>query len=90
MELVVVRHARAAFRSDQRQHPRKSQMIRDKRVVMAGSGHKTEVMLDHYAEHLENEAALEKLLNAQEALFLPVIKDAENNTPSVLKAASNF
>ena len=69
---------------------RVSDLIRDKRVVMAGSGHKTEVMLDHYAEHLENEAALEKLLNAQEALFLPVIKDAENNTPSVLKAASNF
>ena len=56
---------------------RVSDIIKDKRVVMAGSGHKTEVMLNHYAEHLENESALETLLNAQEVLFLPVIEDAE-------------
>lgn len=53
-------------------------LISDKRVVMTGSGHKTEFMLDHYAEHLETEHALETLGKAQEQLFLPIIKKAEN------------
>ena len=47
---------------------------------MTGSGHKTEFMLDHYAEHLETEHALEKLEKAQEQIFLPIIKKAENIT----------
>ena len=45
---------------------------------MTGSGHKTEFMLDHYAEHLEREHALEKLQKVQEKIFLPVIKKAES------------
>ena len=45
---------------------------------MTGSGHKTEFMLDHYAEHLEREHALEKLQKVQEKVFLPVIKKAES------------
>lgn len=53
-------------------------LISDKRVVMTGSGHKTEFMLDHYAEHLETEHALETLGKVQEQLFLPIIKKAEN------------
>lgn len=56
---------------------RMSDIIRDKRIIMAGSGHKTEVMLDHYAEHLENENALKTLLDAQETVFLPVIERAK-------------
>ncbi len=56
---------------------RVSDVIRDKRIVMAGSGHKTEVMLDHYAEHLENEVALEKLLNVQESVFGSILERAE-------------
>lgn len=53
-------------------------LISDKRVVMTGSGHKTEFMLDHYAEHLETEHALETLEKAQEQIFLPILKKAEN------------
>ncbi len=55
-----------------------SDLISDKRVIMTGSGHKTEFMLDHYAEHLEREYALEKLQKVQEKVFLPVIKKAES------------
>ena len=53
-------------------------LISDKRVVMTGSGHKTEFMLDHYAEHLETEHALETLEKAQEQIFLPILKQAES------------
>lgn len=45
---------------------------------MTGSGHKTEFMLDHYAEHLETEHALETLEKAQEKIFLPILKQAES------------
>lgn len=37
-------------------------------------------MLDHYAEHLETEHALETLEKAQEQIFLPILKKAENIT----------
>lgn len=47
---------------------------------MTGSGHKTEFMLDHYAEHLETEHALETLEKAQEQIFLSILKKAENIT----------
>lgn len=53
-------------------------LISDKRVVMTGSGHKTEFMLNHYAEHLETEHALNTLEKAQEQIFLPILKKAEN------------
>lgn len=53
-------------------------LISDKRVVMTGSGHKTEFMLDHYAEHLETEHALETLEKAQEKIFLLILKQAES------------
>ena len=45
---------------------------------MTGSGYKTEFMLDHYAEHLETEHALETLEKAQEKIFLPILKQAES------------
>ncbi len=44
---------------------------------MAGSGHKTEFMLAHYAEHIETERALEKLEKAQEKIFLPILEKSE-------------
>ena len=56
---------------------RVSDLIQDKRVVMAGSGHKTEFMLAHYAEHIETERALEKLEKAQEKIFLPILEKSE-------------
>lgn len=45
---------------------------------MTGSGHKTEFMLDHCAEHLETEHALETLEKAQEQIFLPILTQAES------------
>lgn len=47
---------------------------------MTGSGHKTEFMLDHYAEHFETEHALETLEKPQAQIFLPILKKAENIT----------
>lgn len=43
--------------------------VQDKRVVMAVSGHKSEQMLDHYAEHLEQEKTLEKIRDAMKEVF---------------------
>ena len=57
---------------------RVSDLIQDKRVVMTGSGHSTEFMLDHYSEHMEKERALDKLSTVQEKLFLPIINKAEH------------
>lgn len=48
-------------------------IIEDKRVVMAGSGHKTETMLNHYAEHIESKNAMTRLQSAEATLFLPVL-----------------
>ena len=52
---------------------RMSDEIADKRVLMTSSGHKTEAMLDHYAAHMEQEKALEKLRSAEEKLLLPIL-----------------
>lgn len=52
-------------------------LIDDNRVIMTGSGHKTETMLNHYAEHVVIENALNKLEKAQEQLFLPIIEAAD-------------
>jgi integrase len=48
----------------------------DKRIVMAVSGHKTEAMLDHYAEHIEEEKAVTKMGKIAETLFLPVLNES--------------
>ena len=52
---------------------RMSDEIADKRVLMTSSGHKTEAMLDHYAAHMEQEKALEKLRSTEERLLLPIL-----------------
>ena len=52
---------------------RMSDEIADKRVLMTSSGHKTEAMLDHYAAHMEQERALEKLRATEEKLLLPIL-----------------
>ena len=52
-------------------------LISDNRVIMAGSGHKTETMLNHYSEHIVMENALAKLEKVQEELFLPIIEAAD-------------
>ena len=56
---------------------RGSDIIEDKCIVMTGSGHKTEVMLNHYSEHVEKERALDKLQEATDMLFLPVLDKAD-------------
>lgn len=55
-------------------------LIGDNRVIMQGSGHKTETMLNLYSSHLVVENALNQLEKAQEKLFLPAI---ENDTVDV-------
>lgn len=52
-------------------------LIQDNRVIMTGSGHRTETMLNHYAEHVAVENALDKLEKVQEQLFLPIIEAAD-------------
>lgn len=56
---------------------RVSDLISDKRVVMTGSGHKTETMLNHYSSHMVVENALSELESVQEKLFLPILEQAE-------------
>ncbi len=58
---------------------RVSDIIKDKRLIMSISGHKTETMLDHYAEHLEEENALGKMKSVTEKLFLPMVEEAEES-----------
>jgi len=48
-------------------------IVKDKRIVMTGSGHKTETMLNHYAEHIETDNVMDKLQRAEAQLFLPVL-----------------
>lgn len=43
--------------------------ISDKRIVMAVSGHKSEQMLDHYADHLEQDKTLEAVRKAMKEVF---------------------
>lgn len=57
---------------------RVSDLIHDKRVIMSISGHKSEMMLDHYAEHLETESALDKMKVITEHLFLPMVDEVSN------------
>jgi len=52
-------------------------VISDKRIVMTGSGHKTETMLDHYAEHIETDTAMNRLQSAEAQLFLPVLGETK-------------
>lgn len=55
-------------------------IIPDKRIVMALSGHKTSVMLDHYAKHIEEEKTLETVRKAIKELF------ADNEDDSIKNA----
>lgn len=54
-------------------------VIPDKRIVMALSGHKTSAMLDHYAKHLEDEKALETVRKAIKELFADNEDDSIEN-----------
>lgn len=54
-------------------------VIPDKRIVMALSGHKTSAMLDHYAKHLEDEKTLEIVRQAMKELFGNNEQDSVDN-----------
>ncbi|MFA6857879.1 MAG: hypothetical protein WCR31_11790 [Treponema sp.] len=71
------KECRDSFSSGLNHHSRMMDIIGDKRVVMAGSGHKTETMLDHYAEHLEADTTMNRLRNAEAELFLPVFNELD-------------
>lgn len=54
-------------------------IIPDKRVIMALSGHKTSAMLDHYAKHIEEEKTLEIVRKAMKELFADNENDSVEN-----------
>ena len=54
-------------------------VIPDKRIVMALSGHKTSAMLDHYAKHLEDEKTLDIVRQAMKELFGDNEQDSVDN-----------
>ena len=54
-------------------------IIPDKRIIMALSGHKTSAMLDHYAKHLEDEKTLEVVRKAMKELFADNEDDSIEN-----------
>ena len=43
--------------------------IGDKRVCMVGSGHKSDEIFEHYADHIQKEKALDRLADTSERLF---------------------
>ncbi len=57
-------------------------IIPDKRIIMALSGHKTSAMLDHYAKHLEDEKTLEVVRKAVKELFVDNEDDSIENAMS--------
>ncbi len=59
-------------------------VIPDKRVVMALSGHKTSAMLDHYGKHIEEEKTLEAVRRAMRELF---VDDGEESVESAFGRA---
>jgi len=63
-------------------------IIHDKRIVMALSGHKTEAMLDHYGKHLEDEKTLKIANEAIEEVFSSENPD-NDPSPNVLKMVVN-
>lgn len=62
-------------------------IISDKRIVMALSGHKTSAMFDHYAKHIEEEKSLEIVRKAMKELFGNSEEDSIEN--AINQAFSN-
>ena len=51
--------------------------VKDKRYVMALSGHKTEAMLNHYAAHLEDEKVINLARSVMKKVFIDQKEDEE-------------
>ena len=51
--------------------------VKDKRYVMALSGHKTEAMLNHYAAHLEDDKVVDLARNVMKKIFIDQNEDEE-------------
>ena len=59
-------------------------VVQDKRIIQAVSGHKSEQMLDHYAEHLEQEKTLQAVRKAMKEVF---DSEKEPNGKMIIKLA---
>ena len=51
----------------------------DKRICMVGSGHKSDEIFEHYADHIQKEKALEKLADTSERLFGDLIDEVADD-----------
>ena len=51
--------------------------VKDKRYVMALSGHKTEARLNHYAAHLEDDKVVDLARNVMKKIFIDQNEDEE-------------
>lgn len=49
--------------------------IGDQRICMIGSGHKTDKVFAHYANHIKKELALETIAKTSERLFAPIFEE---------------
>lgn len=49
--------------------------IRNQRICMIGSGHKTDKVFAHYANHIKKESALETIAKTSERLFAPIFEE---------------
>ena len=49
--------------------------IGDQRICMIGSGHKTDKVFAHYANHIKKESALETIAKTSERLFAPIFEE---------------
>ena len=49
--------------------------IGDQRICMIGSGHKTDKVFAHYANHIKRESALETIAKTSERLFAPIFEE---------------
>lgn len=49
--------------------------IGDQRICMIGSGHETDKVFAHYANHIKKESALETIAKTSEKLFAPIFEE---------------
>ena len=59
--------------------------IGDQRICMIGSGHKTESVFNHYANHIKKEIALNKIAETTEHLFSPILKKLSSDAVYVIE-----
>lgn len=60
--------------------------IGDKRVCMVGSGHKSDEVFSHYADHIQKEKALEKIADTSERIFGDLIDGVADDAEYTVEA----